>query len=114
MVYGQPGHHEASADDGERSRYIDSIAWALFFIFVGIALLLQVPWGWFLTGVGIVIAAAQIMRWQSELKIEPFWVACAVVCFAGGVWDILALPLPLAPVLLIALGVVLLGRLIWR
>jgi hypothetical protein len=114
MVYEQSGHHEASADEGARAQKIDSAAWALFFIFVGVALLMQVPWGWFLTGVGVVVAGAQIVRWQSGLKVEPFWVACAAVLIAGGVWDLLALPLPLAPVLLIALGVVLLGRLIWR
>jgi hypothetical protein len=114
MVYGQPGHPQVSADHGERSRYIDSVAWALFFIFVGVAMLAQVPWGWFLVGIGVVTAGAQIVRWQTGLKVESFWVACAAVFLAGGVWDLLTLPLPLAPVLLIALGVVLLGRLIWR
>ena len=114
MVYGQPSHPQVSADHGERSRNIDSVAWALFFIFVGVAMLAQVPWGWFLIGIGVVTAGAQIVRWQTGLKVEGFWAACAVVFLAGGAWDLLALPLPLAPVLLIGLGVVLLGKLIWR
>lgn len=114
MVYGLPGHHEASADHGERSRYIDSVAWALFFIFVGVAMLAQVPWGWFLIGIGLVTAGAQIVRWQSGLPVEGFWVACAGVFLAGGLWDLLAVQWPLMPVLLIALGVILLGKLFWR
>ncbi len=32
----------------ERSATIGSVAWAIFFIWVGIAMLENFPWGWFL------------------------------------------------------------------
>ncbi len=104
----------SSFDPGDRARQIDSVAWAVFFIWVGIAMLAQVPWGWFLIGVGALILAAQLVRWQLNMEIERFWVACATVFLIGGVWHLFDLPLPLAPILLILLGLALLGKAVAR
>jgi hypothetical protein len=79
-------------------------------IWVGIATLLAVPWGWFLVGVGILILAVQFAHWQIDNKLDGFWIACGVVFLAGGVWVLLELPWPLAPILIILFGVVLLGK----
>jgi hypothetical protein len=98
------------AETNGRAQQIDSIAWAVFFIWVGVAMLAQVPWGWFLLGVGILVLVAQLARWQMDMKIEVFWVACGTVLVAGGLWNLLDLPWPLAPILLILLGVALLGK----
>jgi hypothetical protein len=98
------------AETNGRAQQIDSIAWAVFFIWVGVAMLAQVPWGWFLLGVGILVLIAQLARWQMDMKIEVFWVACGTVFLAGGLWNLLNLPWPLAPILLILLGVALLGK----
>ncbi len=91
---------------------IDSVAWAVFFIWVGTAMLVSVPWGWFLVGVGILVLAAEFARWQMGIKIEAFWAACGVVFFAGGLWTLLNLPWPLAPILILVLGLWLLGKII--
>jgi hypothetical protein len=45
-----------------------------------------------------------------SMKIEGFWIACATVFIAAGLWTLLNLPWQLAPILIIALGVVLLGK----
>jgi hypothetical protein len=46
-----------------------------------------------------------------NIKIEGFWVACGAVFLIGGLWTVLNLPSwPLAPIVFILLGVVLLGR----
>jgi hypothetical protein len=100
----------SSTETGERARQIDSVAWALFFIWVGVAMLAPIPWGWFLVGVAVLILAVQLVRWQMGMTIESFWVACGAVCLAGGLWNVLELPWPLAPILLILLGVALLGK----
>ncbi len=94
----------------ERSATIGSVAWAIFFIWVGIAMLENFPWGWFLLGVGILILAAQFARWLMDMKIENFWIACAIVFIAGGLWTLLHLPWQLAPMLLILFGIALLGK----
>ncbi len=103
-----PSHQ--SPDQHERSRQVDSAAWAVFFIWVGIAMLTQVPWPWFLVGVGVLILSAQIMRRQWNLRIKRFFVAVGLIILAGGAWDLLALPWPFMPILLIALG----GYLLWK
>jgi hypothetical protein len=96
--------------DTEKSGKLGSVAWAVFFIWLGIAMLANFPWGWFLLGVGILILAAQCARWLIGLRIEGFWISCATVFIAGGLWTLLNLPWQLAPILIILLGVVLLGR----
>ncbi len=94
----------------DKSEKIGSVAWAIFFIWAGIAILANVPWGWFLLGVGVLILATQLVRLLMGMKIEGFWVACGLVFLAGGLWTLLDLPWPLAPILLILLGIVLLGK----
>lgn len=94
----------------ERARQIDSAAWAVFFIWVGIVMLAGVSWAWFLVGVGVLIAGAQAVRRQQGLKVEISGVIVGLIIFAAGIWDLLALPLPLMPIILIVLG----GYLLWK
>jgi hypothetical protein len=101
----------SSTEENELAQHLDSIAWAAFFIWIGIAMLLAMSWGWFLVGLGILILTAQLARSQMNIKIEGFWVACGAVFLIGGLWTVLNLPSwPLAPIVFILLGVVLLGR----
>ncbi len=94
----------------ETAGRIDLLAWAVFFLWAGVAMLVAVPWGWFLVGVGLIILAAQFARWQMDIDVEAFWIACGAVFFAGGLWMLLSLPWPLAPILIIVLGLWLLGK----
>ncbi len=98
----------------EKSEKIGSVAWAGFFIWVGTVILANLPWGWFLLGVGIIILAGQIARWLLGMEIENFWAACGAVFLAGGLWTLLNLPWPLAPILLILLGVLLLAKAVMK
>jgi hypothetical protein len=86
------------------ARRIDSAAWAIFFIWVGVAILAHIPWGWFLIGVAILILGAQAVRRQMNLKVETFGLVVGLIFLAGGVWELLALQWPLIPILLILLG----------
>ncbi len=98
------------SNQDERARQIDSAAWAVFFIWVGLVMLVGMPWAWFLVGVGVLITGAQLVRRQRGLKIEMFAVIVGLIMLAAGVWDLLALPLPLMPIILIVLG----GYLLWK
>lgn len=98
------------ASRDERTRQIDSAAWAVFFIWVGVVMLAGLPWAWFLIGVGVLIMGTQVVRQQRGLKIEMFGVVVGLIMLAAGIWDVLALPLPLMPIILIALG----GYLLWK
>jgi hypothetical protein len=94
----------------ERVRQLDSAAWAVFFIWVGIVMLAGLPWDWFLVGVGVLILGAQVLRRQWNLKIETFSVVIGLIFLAAGAWDLLSMPLPLMPIILIALGAYLLWK----
>ncbi len=104
----------AYSEPNERGRQIDSVAWAVFFIWVGVAMLAEIPWGWFLIGVAALILAAECARWLMNMRVEGFWVACGLVFLAGGLWNVLELPWPLAPILLILFGVAMLGKAVVR
>jgi hypothetical protein len=62
-------------------------------------------------GLGILILAAQLARSQMNVKIEGFHVAWGAVFLIGGLWTVLNfVAWPLAPIVLILLGMVLLGK----
>ena len=60
----------SSTEKSELTRHLDPIGWAAFFIWIGIAMLLTISWGWFVVGLGILILAAQLARSQMNIKIE--------------------------------------------
>ena len=103
-------HPSEPSNLDERVRQIDSAAWAVFFIWVGVVMLVGLPWDWFLVGVGVLILGAQALRRQSNLKVETFGVVIGLIILAAGVWDLLSLPMPLMPIILIALGAYLLWK----
>jgi hypothetical protein len=87
------------------------MARAIFIIWIGIAMLVPISWGWFLVGLGILILAAQLARSQMNITIDGFWVAWGVVFLLGGLWTVLNFASwPLAPIVLILLGMALLGK----
>lgn len=108
----QPTSGQASSTEkSELTGHLDSMARAIFIIWIGIAMLAAISWGWFLVGLGILILAAQLARLQMNIKIEGFRVAWGAVFLVGGLWTVLNLASwPLAPIVLILLGMVLLGK----
>ena len=110
-----PSSQGSSTEKSELTGHLDSMARAIFIIWIGIAMLLAISWGWFLVGVGILILAAQLARSQMNIKVEGFWVAWGAVFLVGGLWTVLNFASwPLAPIVLILLGMVLLGKAIIR
>lgn len=101
---------EFPAEKTESARKLDSIAWAVFFIWIGIAMLADIPWGWFLVGVGVLILITQFGRRQMSAAVEGFWVVCGAVLLVAGLWNVLTLPWQLAPILLILFGAALLVK----
>jgi hypothetical protein len=101
----------SSTEKSELTGHLDSMARAIFIIWIGIAMLVAISWGWFLVGLGILILGAQLARSQINIKIEGFRVAWGAVFLIGGLWTVLNIASwPLGPIVLILLGVVLLGK----
>lgn len=87
---------------------LGTAGWALFFIWVGIALLAQLEIGIGMLGVGIITLGMQLLRGVLKIGFEGFWVFVGLLFVLGGVWVLLEPQFSLVPVLLIAAGVLLL------
>ncbi len=90
-----------------------AVGWGLFFIWVGIALLVHVGWGVALLGVGVITLGAQAARACFRLPVERFWLVVGIAWVVFGGWELLQRQLGGAvlrggpvPVLFIAVGVV--------
>jgi hypothetical protein len=90
------------------NRRAEGLGWALAFIWVGAALLAGLSWGWLLLGLGVITLGAQASLRLLHGRTSGFWIACGVVLFGSGVWELFHLQWPLAPVLFIVLGVAIL------
>ena len=108
----QPASGQGSSPKkSEFAGHLDSMARAIFIIWIAMAMLVAMSWGWFLVGLGILILAAQLARSLMKIKIEGFRVAWGAVFLIGGLWTVLNIASwPLAPIVFILLGVVLLGK----
>lgn len=94
----------------DRSSVFDVVGWSLFFVWVGFAWLMEFNLGVGLLGIGILALVVQGARRLSGLKAEGFWVFVGLAFLVAGFWELWAVEIPLAPVVLIALGI---GLLIW-
>ncbi len=87
---------------------LPAIGWSLFFIWVGIVLLVKLDAGVGLLGVGVITLAVQVVRKYLNLKLEGFWVVIGLLFVVGGLWELFEPNLPLVPILLIVAGAALL------
>ena len=95
--------------DKSFARKMDSIGWALFFVWVGVALLTNVSWTWALVGTAIIILGIQAILLLKGESIDLFMSAVGVVLLGGAVAHIYALRWSLFPAFLIVVGLVMLA-----
>jgi hypothetical protein len=100
----KPAGFAAPAKVSAKSKQLDSVTWAIFFIWIGVAVLARIGWTWTLFGIGAVILGGQAALWRQGEKLDGFWILCGVAFLLGAIWDLLGMTWPLAPVLLILLG----------
>ena len=84
------------------------VKWGLFFIWVGLVLLLKLGAGGGLLGIGVIALGLQVGRKYLKLPFEWFWVVVGLIFTIVGLWDIFETTLPLVAVLLIVAGLTLL------
>jgi hypothetical protein len=89
-------------------RRLGALGWGLFFIWIGVAFLVDVGWGVGLLGVGINTIGIQVTRTYSGLKWDRFWTSVGCLFFLAGIWVLLDVQLDLPPILCIGVGVALL------
>lgn len=91
------------------AKRIEAASWGSFFVWVGFALLLQLPIGVGLIGVGAITLIAQATRKSFELPLEGFWILVGLAFVIGGLWNLYSIQIPFAAVLLVAVGALLLA-----
>jgi len=100
-----PVNQESRNDKNRRLAHkVDVACWGLFFIWVGVALLMDLSWGVGLLGVGVITLGGQAVRKYSGLTLERFWIVCGLLFLVGGLWQLYRVQISLIPILLIVAG----------
>lgn len=94
------------------NRNIDALGWGALFIWWGITLLVKLPAGVGLIGVGIILLVANAARYHQEKHFGGFTTVIGVLALVWGGLElagtILPFELPVFPILLIVLGLIVL------
>lgn len=91
------------------SRSVDSTGWALFFVWVGVALLADIGWRWSLIGTAIIVLGVQLVLFFRKERMDVFMTAVGAVLLIGTIADMLGSAWSLVPAFLIVIGVVMLA-----
>lgn len=83
---------------------LHAAGWGLFFIWIGIALLLKLGTGIILLGIGAIALLVQVARKYLNLRLELFNVIMGLLFMIGGFWENYKPDVPLIPVFLIVVG----------
>ena len=102
------------------NRRYETVAWGALLILLGVDFFvpgLLVPYGIGMLGIGIILLGLNLARYLSKMPMNGVTIALGIMAFVLGMVALLRavlnLPrfeLPLFPVLLIAIGVVILGQ----
>lgn len=103
---------EPDISDSMESK-LTTMAWGLYFVWLGLAFYGSLGVGATLVGIGVIAIGMQIARMSQKLKMEVFWLIIGGLFVLGGFWD-MANPLhPQVPVLLLITGLLLLLSTVW-
>ena len=83
---------------------LPAAGWGLFFIWIGIALLLKLGTGVILLGIGAITLLVQVARKYLNLRLKVFHVIIGLLIMIGGFWENYKPGSPLIPVFLIVVG----------
>jgi hypothetical protein len=105
MEHAQHVEHGVGPRPRGAEHKVDEAAWGLFFVWLGVAILVDIGWGLALFGIGVITLGAQIARRRFGLAVEWLWAAVGALFVLGGVWDFMGMQLSMMPLVLIAAGV---------
>ena len=89
-------------------RQLSAAGWGLLFVWVGVASLLDVGWGYGLIGVGVIILCSQIAHVMvGESRVEWFSTIVGLLFLLGGIWLLFGIQVSLLPILAIVAGIAL-------
>lgn len=84
---------------------VERFGWGVLFIWVGIAVLLQVGWAYGLIGAGLIILCSEIAHVMvGEHRIDWFSTIVGLIFVFGGIWILFGIQVSLVPILCIVAG----------
>ena len=93
-----------------RVEKLSAVGWGAFFIWMGIAFLMNVSWGTGILGVGIITLAGQAARKHLGLPVDWFWLMTGAIFVVWGVSELSSVQFEgrLLPILSVVAGVAIL------
>jgi hypothetical protein len=99
---------QAGLGRGRSHRQLTAVTWGVLFVWVGIAVLLDVSWGYGLLGFGLIILAGEVVHEMlGGYRLDWFATIIGLMFVIGGIWALFNFQLALVPVLCIVAGVAL-------
>ena len=95
---------------------LESIAWALFLIMLGVLWLFpegRFPEDTWLLGVGAILLLLNMVRYLYRIKMSTFTIILGIIALAAGLDDYIGFELPIIPILVITVGVIIIIRPKW-
>ena len=86
------------------AKKLPAAGWGLFFIWIGIALLLKLEASIILLGIGAISLFIQVVRKYLILRLQIFYIVIGLIFMIGGFWENYKPDSPLIPVFLIVVG----------
>lgn len=107
----QPLHPLLAAEESRHlSRQLESAAWGLFFVWMGIAWFSGIGWYWGMIGVGVIFLGEAIIQGARNLRVSGMAVLFGLLFLTGGIWGVASAPFALLPVLFVLFGVAMVAR----
>ena len=97
-------HDRAPKERRDGIKRITTIGWGLFFIWLGIVLMINAGSGLILLGVGLISLGMQVVRKYSGFDSDGFWIVVGILFVIVGAWEMFEVNLPLMSVFLIVVG----------
>lgn len=99
---------QVRTDRGRSHRQLTAATWGALFVWVGLAVLFNVGWGYGSLAFGLIILAGEVLHSMiGSYRLDWFATIVGLMFAIGGIWALFNFRLALVPVLCIAAGVVL-------
>jgi hypothetical protein len=84
---------------------LGTVGWGLFFLWIGLALILGFQLHISLIGIGVIILGMQLVRKYFKFKFETFWLVVGICLIFFSLVKIPQINIPVIPILLIVFGI---------
>lgn len=101
---------QIGSDRGRSHRQLTAATWGALLVWVGVAVLFGVGWGYGSLAFGLIILAGEVLHSMiGSYRLDWFATVVGVMFTVGGIWTLFNLQVALLPVLFIVAGVALIA-----